>query len=77
VTLPVHPEATADEVWICNMFTCDFVHVGWSTKRLGKQSYERSGKPITTAGFRPVFVARAELEAAAADLSTWPVDHRW
>lgn len=71
-----HPEATPAETWIGNMFACDFQHVGWATKRLGKTAYETSGKPIPN--FRPVFVAKAELQTAGIDISAArPLDHRW
>ena len=71
-----HPEATAGEVWIGNMFAVDFKHVGWGSKRLGKVAYETSGRQIPN--FRPVFVARAEMVAAGVDTAgPGPLDHRW
>lgn len=73
---PQHPEATDEEVCIGNMFAADFRRVGWTTKRLGRKAYEASGKVIPN--FRPVLVARAEIEAAGVPIPpTGPVDHRW
>lgn len=77
----IHPEAADDEVWIGNMFRSDFAMVGWTTKRLGKTAYLANGKPIPkTQGFGPVFVKRAEIEAAGPlpDSPTpGTIDHRW
>lgn len=78
MTRPVHPEQTDDDVWIGNMQAADFKHVGWTTKRIGKRPQEMSGKAITTAGFRPVFVKRSEIEGAGVPIpDSGPVDHRW
>jgi hypothetical protein len=76
---PQHPEATVAEVWIGNMFAADFRSVGWRTKRLGKTAYLFNGDPIPkTQGFRPVFVARSEIEAAGIEITdSGPIDHRW
>lgn len=58
------------------MFACDFRHVGWSTKRLGKAAFDSHSKRIPN--FRPVFVAKAELIAAGVDITALlPLDHRW
>jgi hypothetical protein len=71
-----HPEADADEIWIGNMFAVDFPKVGWETKRMGEVAYEARGRRI--ANFRPVFVKRAEIEAAGVPIpATGPMDHRW
>jgi hypothetical protein len=72
----VHADAHADEVWIGNMSATDFPAVGWSTKRLGKIAYDTSGKRIPN--FRPVFVQRAEIEAAGVAIpEEGAIDHRW
>lgn len=73
---PIHPEAAAHEILIGNMFAADFRRVGWTTKRLGKVAYEASGKVIQN--FRPVFVARYEVESAGVEIpDSGAVDHRW
>lgn len=73
-----HPEATANEVWIGNIYPGDFGHIGWQTKRLGKRPLDSFGAPLKGGGFRPVFVARTELLAANVDIpAIGPVDHRW
>lgn len=71
-----HPEATETEVCIGNMWACDFPRVGWKSKRMGKVSYDRDGRPIPT--FRPVFVLRTEIEADDVEIpDVGPVDHKW
>jgi hypothetical protein len=73
---PIHPEATDREVWIGNMFGSDFIHVGWTSKRMGKIAYDVNGKVIP--GFRPIFVARVEVEASGIAIpASGPLDHRW
>jgi hypothetical protein len=74
-----HPEILPGEVLIGNMFRSDFKFVGWKTKRRGVTAYLTNGKPIPkTQGFCPVFVTRAEIEAAGVAIpATGPVDHRW
>ena len=74
----VHPEATADEIMIGNIYPCDFGRIGWKTKRLGKVPLDHSGKKLKGGNMRPVFVARAELLAANVDIpAIGPIDHRW
>jgi len=76
-TRPKHPEATGDEVLIGNMFSCDFLAVGWRTKRTAK-SFQLDGKRITTRGFVSVLVSRAEIEAAGVAIPPdGVVDNRW
>lgn len=79
MTRPTHPEATATEVLIGNMWRSDFPKVGWKTKRLGKTAYLTNGKPIPKSqAFAPVFVQRAEIEAAGVPIpDSGPIDHRW
>jgi hypothetical protein len=71
-----HPEASEREALIGNMFAADFHRVRWTTKRMGKHAYDSKDKPIPN--FRPVFVARTELESSGIDINgPWPFDHRW
>lgn len=75
-----HPEAKEGEVWIGNAFRSDFQFVGWHTRRCGDVAYFANGTPIPKASsFCPVFVQRAELEAAGVEIPNdgGAVDHRW
>lgn len=75
---PRHPEATADEECIGNIYRVDFRQVGWRTKRLGKVPYGQDGKRLKGGNMRPVFVQRSELDAAQTPIpDTGPIDHRW
>ena len=74
----VHPEATADEILIGNIYACDFARVGWKTKRLGKVALDHSGKKLKGGNMRPVFAARSEVLLAFVDIpDIGPIDHRW
>lgn len=71
-----HPEAQPGEVAIGNIWASDFLMIGWASRRLGKMSYDATGKHIPN--FKPVFVLRSEIEAAAVSIpDLGPVDHRW
>lgn len=75
----VHPEAHDGEVWIGNMRRGDFRAVGWTNKRFGKTAYFTDGTPFPKSqGFGPVFVERAEIEAAGVAIpESGVIDHRW
>jgi hypothetical protein len=79
----MHPEILSGEILIGQMFKSDFKFVGWKTKRRGMTAYfmvgNKKGQAIPKSqGFCPVFVARAEIEAAGVAIpETGPVDHRW
>jgi hypothetical protein len=79
----MHPEQQNGEVLIGQMFRADFKMVGWKTKRRGVTAYfmdgKQKGKAIPKSqGFCPVFVQRAEIEAAGVAVpETGPIDHRW
>ena len=74
----VHPEQTPDEVWLGNVYRCDFLSIGWGSKRLGKQFLNSYGLPEAAGGMRPVFVRRAEVEAAGVEIPILgAIDHRW
>lgn len=78
MTRSIHPEAEPDEVRIGNMFKCDFRNVGWTTKRLGRVAYDTLTGEKLSGGFRPVFVRRAEIEAAGIPIpDVGPIDHMW
>lgn len=73
-----HPEATADEVHIGNVYSADFARVGWTSKRLGKWAIGSDGKGLKGGSMRPVFVSRVEIEAAGVPVpNVGPVGHRW
>lgn len=73
-----HPEARAGEVCVGNMFACDFAAVGWATKRMGVAPHDSEGRLLRGGKFRPVFVARAEIETAGvATPDAGVIDHRW
>lgn len=74
-----HPEATAGEVFMGNLYAADFPAVGWSTKRMGKIPRDTLlGKPLKGGNMRPVFIQRAEVEAAGVEIpDIGPIDHRW
>lgn len=55
-----HPELGAGELFLGNMDDRDFTNCGWTTKRRGRQSYDRYGVPYNSA--RPVFVMTAEIQ---------------
>lgn len=63
------------------MWRSDFARVGWRTKRLGQTAYHANGKPIPKSqGFGPVFVQRAEIDAAGAlppSPTPGTINHRW
>ena len=63
-----HPELEAGEVLLGHFEEHNFPNVPWRTKRRGKVAYDPStGKPAEDRydiGSFPVFVQRAELEAA-------------
>jgi hypothetical protein len=72
-----HPEAQPGEVWMANLWSVDFKHVGWTTKRLGRATFDSSGTPIG-GGMRPVFISRAEVVAAGVEIPiVGAIDHRW
>lgn len=62
-----HPEEGENEVFVTNAWEDDYYHIGWSTKRKGKQAYDIYGNPLKS-GF-PVFVKKSELEAAGFDIT--------
>mgnify|MGYP001616241631 CR=1 FL=1 len=66
-----HPELQEDEVFLMNILIeppligkfkgiTDFCRIGYSTKRMGNNAYDRTGKLIKE-NVRPVFVKRSEL----------------
>jgi hypothetical protein len=74
-----HPEATADEVFIGNIWRSDFSKIGWKTKRLGRIAYASDGREIPKhQAFSPVFASREEVEAAGVAIpDTGVIDHCW
>ena len=74
-----HPEATADEVHVGNIYAIDFAAIGWTTRRLGKiPRSSTTGEVVKGGPMRPVFAQRSEIEAAGVAIPvTGPVDHRW
>lgn len=74
-----HPEATSEEVFIGNLFPVDFRLVGWTTKRMGVNAFDRDGVPLSRQPrFRPVFVQRQELvDAGVAIADVGAIDHRY
>lgn len=78
MTRAVHPEADPNEVHIGNVYGADFQMVGWKTKRLGIRAMGSDGEVLKGGNMKPVFVKRAELEAAGVEIpDEGPVDHRW
>lgn len=72
-----HPEALAGEVWLGNLYPCDFPAIGWVTRRLGENIYDSDGKKLTGSQ-RPAFVQLAEIESGGVTVpDRGPIDHRW
>ena len=62
-----HPEQLPDEIFVTNILPLnvtkdsdDWAEIGWTTKRLGKQAYDRDRNPIEQ--YRPVFAKKFETE---------------
>jgi hypothetical protein len=73
---PLHPEAVGDEIFICNVWKCDFPAVGWNSKRLGSVAYSTAAAVLKA--LRPVFVQKSEIEAAGVDIPVrGAIDPRW
>jgi hypothetical protein len=73
-----HPEAQAGELWLGNVYACDFPAIGWTTKRLGREPFDSRGVPLRGGTMRPVLVQRSEIEAAGVAIpAIGAIDHRW
>jgi hypothetical protein len=67
-----HPEQKDDEVYLCNASDAGYARIGWATKRVGATPYDIKMQPIDNAGdFFPVFVKRAEMQAANVRSEDW------
>lgn len=74
----VHPEAMESEVHIGNVYGVDFRRIGWKSKRLGKMAMGSDGEKLKGGNMKPVFVGRAEIEAAGVPIpDAGAVDHQW
>jgi hypothetical protein len=58
-----HPELKEGEIFLGNFPEGQAIQVGWKTKRIGWQSYDKDG--LAYSGSRPVFVQIAELPQTA------------
>jgi hypothetical protein len=64
----VHPEARAAEEFLANTCINGVRALGYSTKRVGKRTYDGNGHPVEFNDWYPVFVSRNELEQNSTTL---------
>lgn len=62
-----HPELQEGEVFLGNFIYGNFLKISYKTKRLGRMTYDRHGKPLTESSVYPVFAQRDELKAEGID----------
>lgn len=60
-----HPERKSGEMFLCNTSAKGYVDIGWSSKRMGKQSYLSSGELFN--GLYPVFIKKLEYMSSKND----------
>jgi len=64
-----HPEHIEGEIFLKNMTFKNFNKLVFSTKRMGKQSYDGIGNKLTTSNWFPVFIKATELKSNKYTLS--------
>lgn len=64
-----HPECLMNEVFLKNMSEENFKELNFSTKRIGKQSYDGKGNKLESKNWYPTFVTKNELKAKSLILS--------
>ena len=65
-----HPELQDGEIWLTNATREQLDDIGWRTKRMGKQAYDRQGHPIWDGETYPVFVQKTELDEAGVSIGS-------